>query len=234
MKKLLLLFVLISSLSKAQCNASTFSPATICYPAQTKTIAASMATDIIYLCGSGSVVYDTLNPSSLKVRQVFVNPGATYHYKSTLTNNQVTVYAKAGSTVIIYPGTITTFAFNYIKEAGATMNNLSTNTITTTSCSVITGPTINCSVTAVTSVSQNETQTNVWPNPAHDKIYVSTEFGKDKSLSIINILGEVVYSQKVLKEEKQEISLSSFTSGIYYVIIRSADKTETKKIVVTK
>jgi hypothetical protein len=232
--KLLLpfIFVLLTFLGKAQCNAS-FSPIDISYNGQTKSIPATMQTDMVYVCGS-SVMYDTLTPGGIKYRNVYVSTGGTYYYKSTLTNNQMTLWAKSGSNIVILPGTNTSFSFIVYQETGATINNLSSGTITVNNCSVVTGPNVNCSATGITTNAINDIQTNVWPNPAHDKLFISSENGKDKTVSIVNVIGETVYAQKGIKDEKQEISLSQLTSGIYYVMIKGDGNTETKKIVVTK
>mgnify|MGYP001582918874 CR=1 FL=1 len=235
MKKILLLFVLLASLGNAQpgCN-STVLPNDICYPAQTMNIPTTKQSDAIYLCGPGAVVYDTLDPLSLKLRIVYINAGCVYHYKSTLATNALTLWAKNGSNVIIYAGTIPTSTFTVYQETGATITNLSTNTLAINNCTAITGPPVTCSPTGISNLLANDTQTSVWPNPANDKLFITSESFNDKTISIINLLGDTVYSLKGIKNEKQEISLNAFVPGIYYVVIKCDGNSETKKIVVIR
>lgn len=238
MKKLLLAFILLSSFINAQTAGCVFSvtPITICYPAQTKTIAASAQTDIIYLCGSGSVVWDTLNPPSIKYRQVFVNAGAVYNYKSTITNNQITVYAKNGSTVNVLPGTNLSFVFNYNKEAGAVLNNAGTGTITTNNCLSIIGPSVNCTSTGITEAQSAGFENTIWPNPSSGKIFINanTDEKVTVSLSVINQLGEVILSEDYINNGRKELSLEKYPTGIYFIRMKSGNFISTKKIILLK
>jgi hypothetical protein len=237
MKTLLLAFILLSSLGKAQttgCNQSSFNPVTICYPNQTKVIGQTVQTDLIYLCGTNSVVWDTLNPSSIKYRVVFVNTGGVYNYKSTLSNNQVTIYAKSGSTVNVLPGTNLAVMFSITKEAGTVFNNSGTGSVTANNtCSVITGPSINCISTGINEVRSVTIENTVWPNPSSGKLYINARADEKTPvmLNVINQLGEVVFAETYFNTGKKEIDLEKYSAGIYFVRIKSGDVTETKKIV---
>jgi hypothetical protein len=235
MKKLLLLFILLTSLCRGQCNYSVI-PNDIYYPSQTVTIPASSQFASMYICGPGTTVYDTLDPTAGgKYRIVYVSSGSTYHYKYTLNSNGMSLWAMNGSTVIIYPGTNTGSSFSVDKEPGATITNLSTETITINNCTTITGPpTSYCSTAGISNLNSSNTQIKVWPNPAHDKLFISSERAENKTVSIVNVIGETVYSLKGIRDGKQEVSLSTFAPGIYYVVIKGDGITETKKIVVTR
>jgi hypothetical protein len=237
MKKLLLAFIFSGSLSYSQCNQTSFNPITVCAPNQTKVIASSVQTDIIYLCGVNSVVWDTFNPPSIKYRNVFVNAGAVYNIKSTAGNHQVNIYAKTGSTVNIMAGTNLAFSTAYFKESGATLNNAaSSGSLTNTTCSVITGPTnVNCTLTAIQEQSI-ASETSIWPNPSYGKLYIhaKTEDKAQISVSIFNQLDEVVLNEEFINNGKKELSLEKYPTGIYFVRIRSGNLTETKKIVLVK
>jgi hypothetical protein len=235
MKKILLLLVSLTSLSRAQCYYSVI-PNDIYYPSQTVTIPASSQFASMYICGPGTTVYDTLDPTAGgKYRIVFVNSGSTYHYKYTLNSNGMSLWATNGSTVIIYPGTNTGSSFSVDKEPGATIVNLSSGTITVNTCTSITVPSTNyCSAAGISHLNGSNNQIRVWPNPAHDKLFIGSESTGNKTLSIVNVIGETVYSLKGMKDEKQEVSLSTFASGVYYVVIKGDGITETKKIVVTR
>ena len=237
MKKLLPAFILLTSFAYSQCNQSSFSPITICYPSQTKVIAQPMQTDLIYLCGTNSVVWDTFNPPSIKYRQVFVNAGAVYNIKSTAGNHQVNIYAKAGSTVNIMAGTNLAFSTAYFKEAGAILNNAaSSGTLTNTTCSAITGPSVNCTATGINEAQSLTSETTIWPNPSNGRLYINTK-SEDKtqvSVNVINQLGELVLSEEYLNSGKKELSLEKYPTGIYFVRVKFGNFTETKKIVLLK
>lgn len=239
MKKLLLAFILMTSFANAQtagCNAG-FTPITICYPNQTKVIPIGAQTDMIYLCGTNSVVWDTFNPPSIKSRNVFVNAGAVYNIKSTAGNHQVTIYAKSGSTVNIMAGTNLAFMTVYNKEIGATLNNAaSSGTLSNNTCSVINGPSVNCAASGITENQSITLETSIWPNPTNGKIYISALVA-DKapvSLNVINQLGEVILTEEYLNNGKKELSLEKYPSGIYFIRIKSGNATETKKVILLK
>ncbi len=238
MKKFLLLLSLATFSAGAQvagCNQTSFSPITICYPNSTKVIPQPTSTDIIYLCGPNSIVYDTLTPGGIKFRNVFVNAGGFYHFKSLISNNQVNIYAKAGSTVQIESGSFTTFVFNVYKEAGATITNLSTGTITTTNCLAISGPSINCAAASVNNLSKNNSAINIYPNPLSDKFIINLDKSYENvSLNLINQLGEVVLKNEFAALYQKEISIESFPTGIYYLTLKGKDIFETRKIVLWK
>lgn len=236
MKKLLLLFGLIGSFAYSQCNQTSFSPITICAPNQTKVIASGVQTDVIYLCGVNSVVWDTFNPPSIKFRNVFVNTGAVYNIKSTAGNHQVNIYAKAGSTVNIMAGTNLAFSTAYFKETGAILNNAAiTGTLANTTCSVITGPSsVNCTITAIQEQGITS-EISIWPNPSNGKLFINGR-SEDKQvfISVFNQLGEVVLNEEYLNSGKKEVSLEKYPTGIYFVRVRSGNFSETKKIVIVK
>lgn len=235
MKKLILLFVLMSSIAKAQCNASSFSPITVCAPGTTMSIAQSMQTDIIYICGQTAVVYDTLNPPSIKYRQVFINSGGRYYFKSTMTNNNVTVFAKNGAFCVILTGSSTSPMFTVNQEPAANVANLGTGTITVNNCSAIINPTttINCSSTGV-----NETTgllpLSVWPNPARGKVSVSMPLSFNGNIKLVNQLGQVLYTETVADKNNFELQLSPFPAGIYYLNFVSENGTRTEKLIISE
>ena len=73
---------------------------------------------------------------------------------------------------------------------------------------------------------------NLFPNPASDKITISS-VEKINAIEIYNILGENVYSSSILKTAtSDEINLSNFQKGIYFVKIYHAEKICTEKIVI--
>lgn len=234
MKKLLLLFVLFASLIRAQCNFNLI-PNDICYNYDTLNVSSNKQTDVIYICGTSAVVYDTLDPVSIKYRFVFIHPGSTYHYKSTLVNSSTQIWAKSGSNIIIYPGTNTGITFHIYEESGVNISNLSTGTLSNTACGSVTATgMISCVPTSIAKNQSIYSETAIWPNPSTGKFFINKEEKLLVSLTVINQLGEVLLTEDYINTGKKELSLEKYSTGIYFVRIKSGKYTETKKVILTK
>ena len=82
---------------------------------------------------------------------------------------------------------------------------------------------------------------NVYPNPAKNNLNISftNQDAKDYSVEIINILGQVVYSEKSLNDCSfpvtfKNIDVSDLESGSYMISIKANTKQFQKKIIITK
>lgn len=60
----------------------------------------------------------------------------------------------------------------------------------------------------------------IYPNPSHDVLFVLSDIIEEE-YRIINILGEIVQSGKIISEN-QQIDVSSLTEGIYFITIGSS------------
>jgi hypothetical protein len=232
MKKILLLFVLLSEIISAQstCNPSSFNPITVCPLNATISIAQNVQTDLIYVCGQNAVVYDTLTPPSIKYRQVFINSGGRYYFKSTITNNNVTVFAKNGSFCFINGGS-STGLFTLNQEPTATLINMSTGTVTTNACSAITNPTttINCTTSGVTEI-QNNVFFMVSPNPGGGNFIITSAIPLSGEIILCDQLGKTVLAETITEIFSREISLEKLSSGLYYLTVRTANGSKTQKV----
>ena len=82
--------------------------------------------------------------------------------------------------------------------------------------------------------------TNVYPSPTNQTLVI--EYGLEEkdnaSISIINLLGEKVYTQALANEKKGMhktiIDVSNYTNGIYFVTLTSNTKVSQKKFIVLK
>ena len=72
----------------------------------------------------------------------------------------------------------------------------------------------------------------IYPNPNSGTFTISTK-RKDFALTITNILGEKILSQKI-QNIKSEIDLSKQPSGIYFLQLKTSEGIATKKIVINK
>lgn len=62
----------------------------------------------------------------------------------------------------------------------------------------------------------------IYPNPAHDKLYVKATDQKIQTLQFFNGLGQLVFSENI--SGNKVIELSSFASGIYFIKIIKEDQ----------
>jgi len=77
----------------------------------------------------------------------------------------------------------------------------------------------------------SDVQINIYPNPASDKIYVEWPSSNNLSIAIYNIMGQHVFSTKLLKE-KNDINISNFSSGLYFVNVTDGNNIVIKKIII--
>jgi hypothetical protein len=75
----------------------------------------------------------------------------------------------------------------------------------------------------------------VYPNPAHEHMFVSLPAGTDAyKVEVINVLGSVIYSDIVTKGAKStfEINLEGKPKGVYFISVEANNQKATKKIIV--
>jgi hypothetical protein len=73
---------------------------------------------------------------------------------------------------------------------------------------------------------------SIYPNPASDFIKINSSAIIDR-IEIFNGVGGKVYTEN-FKEKESIIPLTSLSEGLYFIIIHSKEKTESKKVVVIK
>jgi hypothetical protein len=79
---------------------------------------------------------------------------------------------------------------------------------------------------------RNEHTLSVFPNPTTGKIQIQNLGVDVQNLEIYNVLGETVYTTCRLKQQTvNEIDLSGFQKGIYFVKMTAGEKNYTEKIV---
>lgn len=87
-------------------------------------------------------------------------------------------------------------------------------------------------ITAVTNILPNTNLISVFPNPASETLYVfASEPGFH--ISIYDMSGNELQSL-IARDDKTEIKLGNFTSGIYFLLARKKNSQETIKFVIEK
>jgi len=93
------------------------------------------------------------------------------------------------------------------------------------------------SVTTCAGVSENSafaSNVQVYPNPANDQINVELPagFSDNYTLTLTNILGKVILTEKVSHKDKINIRLANVAQGVYFLTIDAKGQKATKKIVI--
>ncbi|HEX7413317.1 MAG TPA: T9SS type A sorting domain-containing protein, partial [Bacteroidia bacterium] len=143
---------------------------------------------------------------------------------ATLTASGADTYSwstSATTASIMVTPTITTI---YTVTGTAT----STNCKSTDTLSIIV---TNCS-TGINQLAGGVEQVLVYPNPTKDILYVSCKL-KNSTLFITDILGNKI-KQINADTELTSIDMSSLSEGVYFITIKTANNTITKKIVVQR
>jgi len=73
---------------------------------------------------------------------------------------------------------------------------------------------------------------HMWPNPATETLTVDlSEFEKSATISVINNLGQVVYSERISSKNQFTLPVSNWSDGVYSVTIRDESKVATQRLV---
>jgi hypothetical protein len=95
--------------------------------------------------------------------------------------------------------------------------------------------TISVNVDACTSIKINNALNvnyKIYPNPTSEKVTLEFLNNEIKSISIINLMGEMLYKQALSSEEDKFIlDMSRFSNGIYFISIESENTIKIVKIV---
>ena len=70
---------------------------------------------------------------------------------------------------------------------------------------------------------------NIFPNPATNKIYITSTESQDLFIKVYNIIGECLL-QKELNSGTNDIDISSLSKGVYIIILTGSDWTEQRKL----
>jgi hypothetical protein len=89
----------------------------------------------------------------------------------------------------------------------------------------------NNNITGISDI--EETSFHIYPNPAEEMInIIPINEIKSGTLTITNLLGEEIYTQKIDAQDRISVNVSEFSNGIYFASILSAGYKSTQKIIV--
>ncbi len=79
---------------------------------------------------------------------------------------------------------------------------------------------------------ESKDEFHIFPNPASDIITIQSNFDlKNAEIKIINVLGEVVFSQNINKTKTATLNVEELKSGIYFIQLKSENIFYTQKII---
>ena len=163
--------------------------------------------------------------------------------------NTITV-AGGGTSVVFSNGSVETliagqsiqFLPGFHAEQGSTMNAYITST--GAFCDNVTGNSIvaqnNYKSTELSempdikeSIEKEKKMVKVYPNPNNGRFTVALiNFEGSSDISIVNILGTIVYNKSVTYTGSSKIELSNLPNGLYFVNVKNGDYMTTNKIIV--
>lgn len=210
---------------------------------------------------SGAISYTFSNGSAVISPTVSALPSVVAMYTVTGTNAQgctnsavssVTVYALPGVSLTptagnacvnsgsialtgspsggVYSGTNVS-ANSFTPATTGTFTPVYSYTNTSTGCSNTASTSIVVSTcTGIDQLAQSGPGLSIHPNPNSGEFAVEFPNGKEKQIKVMDISGKVVYTG-LGSGDKIMVDITSQANGIYYVEVKSGDRTETLKVV---
>lgn len=215
------------------CNQSTININTILPPNSVTTLTTFGVVNVFYLCGPNTVLYDTIpiNPNG-SCRYVLLEAGSKFVTKTIGCLLFDIIYAKNSSTVIIQPGVNPSTRLIFEPLATIIDQVGLTNTI---SCTSISFPIVNCGVTSISESNALDSQFEIYPNPANDRLnlkFISNEKEFYKA-QILNSTGKVV--KEIDLYSNVQISIEDLPNGIYILNCKNLESlTVNKRFVIAR
>jgi hypothetical protein len=133
----------------------------------------------------------------------------------------------AGMNIIYYPGTT-------VQEGGYMHGYISTEFCTNPVNPMVNNPQVAGDVATSLKESADANRVMIYPNPTSGVFTLEQSgFVRDQTLKleIYNMMGIQMISEKIIGEQKQQISLGNIPTGIYFVRIMAGGQVETIKLI---
>lgn len=93
-------------------------------------------------------------------------------------------------------------------------------------------PTYGGCIVGVSELSDMSFQLSVWPNPARDVLNMETDSPMER-IAVYNQLGGIVSSYELVVGSKlEQLDISSFKPGLYFLMVKTEKGVETKKVII--
>jgi hypothetical protein len=186
---------------------------------------------ITLLDNTGATIYSTSPTLSLAGKNTVslnwhIPTGTSYSLMATGTN--VNLYRNnAGATYPISVGTVASITGNDIMSTAPTYYywfynwNYAPDVACPSIAATVTTTITNCT-TGIVSLNNNN-GISIYPNPAHDNIFINTT-ENTSSVSVTDIIGQnVIAEQRVNAQQVHSIDISTLANGVYLVKVNSSD-----------
>lgn len=172
-----------------------------------------------------TIIYQTPNITFSGATTINAGASSALSASSTMASNTMgspTLYytwspptglnTTSGPNVIANPTVTTVYSVTVVSSLG--------------NCSSFRTLALNVSPVGIKSYSQDNNETNVFPNPSNGEVFIKSNHGQ--LISVINELGQTV--QTLVLIPKEEIKIVGLKPGIYFIV----STTTRKKIIVTR
>jgi hypothetical protein len=172
---------------------------------------------ITFTVDSSKVV--TINSMSLKKLCVTYTVKTSQGNTIMGFNNQTTIYDRIGASVYLLPFHSSVMATDCYDPYLICYNDntLGLYKADTTSCNYI--------PSGITSYNKKKSTQNIYPNPAQNKITIDANDVVD--VKLFDVLGKQIFTTK-----DNQLDVSNFTNGVYFIQVQTNTSTTTQKIMV--
>lgn len=183
-----------------------------------------------YGCNSGDVICLTINSgmddnaAALAFEETY---GGTFHHAVVISNEGGCAAVATDFGINYYPTICMIGPDGQLKEADIwPVSNV--GTFEATFPAGFEPPVMECSATSIYTANDRDFKPSVFPNPVSDVCYVNYKFESNKnySLSIVNVLGQEVKTQKLstITGEVASVNVDGLHSGLYIIQILENNK----------
>jgi len=115
------------------------------------------------------------------------------------------------------------YEYGWIKIVGISFNNYYPTTLTmgTFACEDV--------GVGIKPLTNNNKEITVYPNPANDRINVTSGSGKIILICICNMLGK-----EMISTTEKEIDVSNLPEGVYFMLVKTSESLFTKKVIIQR
>jgi len=215
MRPIVLFLVLFSNQLSAQINCSFSVNATYSFYSSGVVSYTNLSSNVqdVYVCGDGTIVYDTLPLSwGSHCRNVYLEENTTFYLKGNC-HSLHNIIARTNATVFVLPGST---LIGFLHEPGASIVNPSLVTVLSNTCAALDFGFDKCITTGINSASTNKAL-EIFPSPANDYLNVKIEEDEFFKIEILNGIGAKQLIIEEFKGGSLRVNVSELPTGLYFI-----------------
>ena len=74
----------------------------------------------------------------------------------------------------------------------------------------------------------------IYPNPANDILTIEFNNKSQQIIRLVDITGHIIFEGETNEASEVSVNVSSFSEGMYTLLVQSQQKTETKRLIIKK